>query len=69
MGGRGLIYADASAALGVVHRRGNGKLRHVRVGMLWVQQKEEDGELKYSKVLGDDNPADLLTKYLKEERI
>ena len=63
---KGQVYVDSSAALGVVGRKGNGKLRHVRVGMLWVQQKEETGELQYKKVLGTDNPADLLTKYLTQ---
>ena len=55
---------DSSAALGVVARRGVGKLRHVRVGQLWVQEKAESGELRYKKVRGTQNPADALTKPL-----
>jgi hypothetical protein len=58
----GEIMVDASAALGVVRRKGCGKLRHVRVGLRWVQEKEEEGELKYRKVDGAKNPADLMTK-------
>ena len=58
------VWIDSSAALGVVGRKGNGKLRHVRVGMLWIQEKVEEGELEVRKVLGEDNPADLMTKYL-----
>ena len=46
----------------MVHRKGNGKLRHVRVGLLWIQEKQEEGEIDVKKILGDDNPADLLTK-------
>ena len=30
------VYVDSSAALGVAHRRGNGKMSHGKVGMLWV---------------------------------
>ena len=60
----GAVYVDSSAALGVTKRTGNGKLRHIRVGMLWVQQKEENGEISYRKVKGEDNPGDLMTKYL-----
>jgi hypothetical protein len=60
----GNIYVDSSAALGVVNRRGAGKLRHVRVGQLWVQEKNEEGELCYRKIKGTENPADLLTKSL-----
>ena len=57
-------FADSTAALGVVNRKGSGKLRHVRVGMLWVQGKREDGTLEYTKVGGEDNPGDLMTKHL-----
>ena len=58
------IMVDSSAALGAVKRKGNGRLRHVRVGLLWIQQSQENGELAYKKVLGTSNPADLLTKHL-----
>ena len=61
---RAQVFVDSSAALGVVKRKGNGKMRHVRVGMLWIQQKSEDGDIAYSKVLGERNPADLFTKHL-----
>ena len=35
------VYVDSSAALAVVNRKGCGKLRHVRVGQLWVQEVAE----------------------------
>jgi len=35
------VYVDSWAALGVVSREGAGKLRHVRVGQLWVQQRRQ----------------------------
>ena len=35
------VYVDSSAAIGITQRRGNGKLRHVKVGMLWIQEKVE----------------------------
>ena len=50
------IMVDSSAALAVVARKGNGKLRHVRVGHLWVQQVAADGGLKNHKVIGEENP-------------
>ena len=59
------VRVDSKAALGVVGRRGNGKLRHVRVGTLWLQQlEEEDDAVAFSHVRGDRNPADLMTKGL-----
>ena len=58
------VFADSNAALGVVHRKGAGKLRHTRVQMLWVQDARESGQLEYKKVGGLNNPGDLMTKYL-----
>ena len=58
----GSMYVDSSAALGVVGRKGCGKLRHVRVGNLWIQEKRESGELQFKKVKGSVNPADMMTK-------
>ena len=65
----GEVFVDSSAAIGVVHRKGNGKLRHVRVGLLWIQEKQEEGELDVKKILGDDNPADLLTKNVPAAKV
>ena len=65
----GRVLIDSSAALAVVRRKGNGKLRHIRVGSLWVQQTEKNGDLAYTKVWGKRNPADLLTKGLGKAAI
>ena len=46
----GYIFTDSTAALGVVGRRGAGKLWHVRVGQLQVQEKKENSELRYRSV-------------------
>ena len=56
------IFADTSEALGIAKRRGRGKMRHVNIRTLWVQEKNETGELEYTKVQEDSNPADLMTK-------
>ena len=38
-------------------------MRHVKIETLWIQEKNETGELQeYTKVQGDSNPADLMTK-------
>ena len=34
---RGKVLGDASAALGIIHRKGLGRTRHIDTGMLWVQ--------------------------------
>ena len=58
------VHVDSSAALAVTARKGNGKLRHVRIGHLWVQELAESDAVVFSKVRGTENPADLMTKYL-----
>ena len=58
------ILADASAALGIVRRKGVGRVRHLDTDLLWVQDKNDSKEVAYVKVEGSQNPADLLTKYL-----
>lgn len=58
------VFVDSSAALAVVGRRGNGKLRHVRVGELWIQEIAHDGVISYRKVAGSKNSADLMTKHV-----
>ena len=64
---KGCIYVDSSAALGIVNRKGNGKMRHVKIGMLWIQEKRESGELEFEKIAGAINPGDLMTKYLTQK--
>ena len=56
---RGEVWADASAALGIIKRRGLGKTRHIDTGYLWIQQTAAEKRLKFGKILGRDNPADL----------
>ena len=63
------VMVDSSAALGVIGRKGSGKLRHIRVGQLWVQERAEEEELLYKKVSGTSNPADACTKYLNQRLI
>ena len=62
----GEIMVDSSAALAVVNRKGNGKLRHIRVGQLWIQQTAEDETLSFKKVHGKQNPADICTKHVNQ---
>ena len=63
------VLVDSSAALAIVARKGNGKLRHVKVGHLWIQEKAAAGEVTYRKVRGECNPADLMTKYLPAHKV
>ena len=47
-----IVFADSSAALGIVKRKGAGKLRHVKVGMLWVQDMRGHEQIRFEKIDG-----------------
>ena len=64
------VWTDSSAALGICSRQGLGKLRHLDIHTLWVQQAVRSKRLVMKKVSGEENPADLLTKHsLSQERL
>ena len=65
---RGRVYVDSSAALAISNRKGSGKLRHIAIGLLWIQEKESREEVEYKKIDGKLSPADLMTKFLGRER-
>jgi len=58
------VWTDSSAAMGICTRQGLGKLRHIDTQTLWIQEKVRTKQITLKKVLGDVNPADLLTKFL-----
>ena len=63
-GARMAVRSDATAAIGIVSRLGLGKVRHLAVSDLWVQQAARKGSVEFTKVPGQINPADLFTKAL-----
>ena len=58
------LKSDATAAIGMVHRLGLGKVRHLAVGDLWIQERVRSGDLRISKWPGSENPADMHTNNL-----
>ena len=64
-----VVRTDASAAKGIASRRGAGKIRHIEVAQLWVQEKVATGEIKLVKVSTSENVADALTKYVTGDGI
>ena len=63
------VHADSSAAIGICHRVGIGKVRHLAVAQLWVQDLVRTKTCRLYKVLGTENPADLMTKPLARTEI
>ena len=63
------VLSDAVAAIGICKRRGLGRIRHLHVADLWIQERLKSGDFLLSKVAGASNPADLLTKYVDKQAI
>ena len=57
------LKSDATAAIGICRRNGLGRVRHLAVSDLWIQQKVRCGDIGLGKTPGKENPADALTKY------
>ena len=63
------VFTDSSAAKSFISKRGLGGMRHLDLRNLWLQQEVSDGRVVVGKVLGTENPADLLTKFLGRQDI
>ena len=63
------LFTDASAAIGIVRRAGLGKLRHLNVRYLWLQDQVKLNNFGLLKVPGLENSADLMTKNLGAEQL
>ena len=61
---RVVLHTDSSACKGMCNRDGVGKLRHIELQYLWLQQAVRAGRFAMRKIPGERNPADLLTKFL-----
>ena len=55
------LRTDASAARGVLLRQGVGKVRHLQVKQLWLQENVAAGELTIVQIPRAESCADALT--------
>ena len=63
------LATDSSAAKGFVSRRGGGRMRHMEVRWLWLQEEVRKGRVKMERISGKINPGDVMTKYLTWKEI
>ena len=63
------ISTDSSTAKAICQRRGLGKVRHIEVGELWLQEKVYYGTIITKKIDGTSNESDAMTKHLGQEEI
>ena len=57
------LLGDASALSGMLSRRGSGKVKHLEVRQLWLQEKVRDQQLVYRKIPRKLNASDTLTHH------
>ena len=63
------VKTDSTAAKGIASRTGLGKVRHIEVAQLWIQEKVRNGDITLEKVDGEINQSDCLIKYVGREDI
>ena len=61
-----VLAIDAKATEHILHRQGIGKLKHIDVAYLWIQDEVRSHRLKVRRVKSEDNIADLGTKPLSK---
>ena len=56
------VWTDSPFSIGMCSREGLGKVRHLDVQIMWIQQRVRNHDIDLYKVLGEESPADLMTK-------
>ena len=64
-----VMKCDSSAARGIASRNGSGKVKHLGIKDLWIQQAVRSGEIYLDKVDTLLNWSDIGTKALPAERL
>ena len=63
------LHLDSSAAQGIIARQGKGRVKHLQIRTLFLQELHKTGELEVSKVGTKENTADIGTKPLSHSRV
>ena len=63
------MLSDATAAIGMAKRLGLGRVRHLAVADLWIQQRCKAGGVTFKKLPGSQNTSDILTKPVENETL
>ena len=61
------LLTDSSAAKGIVMRNGAGRVKHLDIKSLWIQEREARGDLSVHKIPRLENWSDLLTHHWTEQ--
>ena len=64
-----VVHADSAAGKVMGTRRGCGKVRHLEIRELYIQQLTNSGRVRIEKVAGQLNEADIGTKVLDQKSL
>ena len=63
------LHTDASTGMAIATRKGLGKVRHIAVNELWLQEQISMKKITVHKLKNKFNVADLLTKHLSKYEV
>ena len=63
------VLTESPACRGTCGRTGLGKVKHMAIQMLWLQDVVRQGAVEMRRVRGDVNAADLMTKFPSRSKI
>ena len=63
------FIADASAAKIITAMRGAGKIRHIQVSQVWVQDMVHKSEIMMNNIGTQENLAYALTRHVGQEEV
>ena len=61
------LLTDSSAAKGMITRQGAGRVKHLDLKSLWIQEREKLGVFTVIKIPRLENVSDLLTQHWTEQ--
>jgi hypothetical protein len=64
---RVVVHSDSQAALDGLVRGGVGRLKHIGIKSLFLQELVKNKTVSLRKIKGDVNVADILTKHVPEK--
>ena len=59
----GIVLGDCAPLKGLLERRGTGRVKHLELRQLWMQEKIKTKVLKFVKVPRERNPSDAMTHH------
>ena len=63
------MYSDSTAGRGMCQRTGVGKVRHLELRFLWIQERLRLKAFRLNKETTEEMTADILTKYCEWSKI